>query len=996
MSRSALFHRLSLTACSTLALLAAAPAAIAAPAEPTIQFTIPPGALDGALTTYAIQARVQLLYTPDLVVGRRSDGLTGAYTARDALDRLLAGTGLTVRQSRPGVLVLRRGVVAAVSEPVLSETDAPAAEMLDELVVTGTHIRGVRSGASPVLQFDRDEIDRQGYGTLADTLAALPQNYAGLATPDAVSTGFDTTSQNYARATGVNLRALGPDATLVLVNGRRMAGTGGRGDFADVSAIPAAAVARVEVLLDGASALYGSDAVGGVVNILMKRDFDGAETRARYGAARGGGAETTLAQTFGKVWGSGHALVSYEYYQRDRLSFADRAYTASADLRPLGGTDHRSTNASPGNVLVFNPATNSSVPTYGIRAGATTFPLSAADFQLGQLNYQTVREGTDLLPQQERNSLYAAVSQTLGAGLELTGDLRFSRRATNTASIAPSAIVNITDANPLFASPTGARTQQIAYSFYDDLGPTNAFAVGRSLGVSAGARADLWGDWRAEAYGAFAQEKTNAGTTGNLNSLFLNEAVGVSADNPATTFRAARDGFFNPYGSGQANSQAVLDFIGSGYSKQRFESRVRAFNLQADGKLFSLPGGDLRLALGGHVRRETFDQYQESQLFTVAPTITAPTRQGRRVSAAFAELRAPLVGPDNALRGVRRLELSLAGRIEAYSDAKDSADPKVGVTWEPIEGARVRATYGTSYRAPGLTEINLPKTINALSFTSGGARVLALNVDGGNRDLEPESATSWTLGFDLTPPALPGLKVSATFFDTDFTNQIDRPVFRFLASGVTNPVIAPFVRFVSPASAADQAALQTQLEDPTYTTPGLYPANAFGVIIDSRYANTGRLHVRGIDAQVSYGFDRGADRFDLSANGAYLIDYEQQLTPTAPIGDFVNVAGQPLRFRGRAAVTWRRDALGGTLGVNHAGAYKTSAGQGIDAWTTVDLQLTWSPRGGVFEGLTVAATAQNLFDADPPFYDSPQGVGYDAANADPIGRFLAVRLTKRW
>ena len=114
MSRPALFHRLSLTACSTLALLAAAPAAIAAPAEPTIQFTIPPGALDGTLTTYAIQARVQLLYTPDLVAGRRSDGLTGAYTARDALDRLLAGTGLTVRQSRPGVLVLRQPTAAKI------------------------------------------------------------------------------------------------------------------------------------------------------------------------------------------------------------------------------------------------------------------------------------------------------------------------------------------------------------------------------------------------------------------------------------------------------------------------------------------------------------------------------------------------------------------------------------------------------------------------------------------------------------------------------------------------------------------------------------------------------------------------------------------------------------------------------------------------------------------------------------------------------------------
>lgn len=993
MSRTHRRRRASLITTSILALLSA-PAAIAAPAEPNLSFTIPAGTLESALTTYAIQAHVQLLYTPDLVAGRRSPGLVGALTARDALGRLLSGSGLTAQESRPGVIVLRLGRVAEGAPA--GDAVPPAPEVLSELVITGSHIRGADAGAAPVLQLDRSALDRRGYATVADALAALPQNYAGLATPASATTGIDSTTQNFTRATTVNLRALGPDATLVLVNGRRMAGTGGKGDLADISSIPAAAVERVDVLLDGASALYGSDAVGGVVNLIMKRDFEGAETQLRAGFARGGGDERLAAQTFGKVWATGHALVTYEYYARDALPFTARDYLASADLRPFGGTDHRTTTSSPGNVLILDPVTNTSRPTYGIPVGATSFPLKPTDFIAGSLNFQSPKLGMDLLPNQERNSVYANFAQALSDRVEVNGDFRFSRRATNAQSVTPTAILNVTRANPYFASPNGASTQQIAYSFYGDLGPTYAYAVGRSAAASLGAKVRLWGDWQSDGYLAYAKEQTHSGTTGNLNSLYLNEALGTSADNPATSFKSSVDGFYNPYGSGQANSRTILDFIGSGYSRQRFESRMTSLNLQADGKVWSLPGGDLRLALGAQTRRESFDQYQESQLSTVAPVVTRPARQSRTVNAAFAELRAPLVGPDNAVPGVRRLELSLAARIESYSDAGQTTDPKVGVTWEPTEGLRLRATYGTSFRAPGLTETHAAQTISAFTLASNGQRLLVLDTDGGNPDLAPETAKSWTAGFDLSPPQVSGLKVSATLFDTDFSGQIDRPVFRFLASGVTNPVIAPFVRAVSASNPADLARVQALLNDPTYTTPGLFPASAFNLIIDTRYVNTGRLHVRGLDGQVSYGFDRGPDRFDLALSGTYLFHYDQQLTPTAPTGDFVNLAGQPLALRARGEASWRRGDLGATLGLNYAGAYKSSLGQHIDAWTTADLQLRWAPSQGALEGLTLTASVQNLFDADPPFYDSPQGVGYDAANADPVGRFTAIQLTKRW
>ena len=987
-------RRAHLTTTSVLALLCAAPAAIAAPAEATVNFAIPAGTMESVLTTYAIQAHVQLLYTPDLVAGRRSPGLSGALTAREALGRLLSGSGLMAQESRPGVIVLRLGRIAE-ADPA-AEASQPSPEVLSELVVTGSHIRGADPGAAPILQLGKDALNRRGYATVADALSALPQNYAGLATPASATTGIDVTTQNFSRATTVNLRALGPDATLVLVNGRRMAGTGGKGDLADISSIPAAAVERVDVLLDGASALYGSDAVAGVVNLIMKRDFEGGETQLRYGTTRGGGDERLAAQTFGKVWSGGHALITYEYYARDALPFTARDYTASADLRPFGGTDHRSTNASPGNILVLDPTTNTSRPLYAIPVGATSFPLKPTDFIAGGLNLQSPKAGMDLLASQERNSVYASFGQALGERVEINGDFRFSRRTTDANSVIPSAILSVTRANPYFASPNGATTQQIAYSFANDLGPSYAYATGRSVAASLGAKVDLWGDWQADSYLAYAKEQTHSGTTGNLNSLFLNEALGTTADNPATPFKTAVDGFYNPYGSGQANSRAILSFIGSGYSRQRFESRMTSLNVQADGKVWTLPGGDLRLAVGAQARREGFDQYQESELSTVTPVVTRPARETRTVNAAFAELRAPLVGPDNAVPGVRRLELSLAGRIESYSDAGRTSNPKVGLTWEPAEGLRLRATYGTSFRAPGLTETKAHQSRCPRLLTSNGPRLPVLDVDGGNPNLRPETAKSWTAGVDYAPTEVPGLKVSATLFDTDFSGQIDRPVFRFLASGISNPVIAPFVRFVSASNPTDLAQVQALISDPKYTTPGLYPASAFNVIIDTRYVNTGRLHVRGLDAQASYGFDHGPDRFDLALSGTYLFNYDQQLTPTAATANFVNLAGQPLALRLRGEANWRRGDLGATLGLNYAGAYKASTGQTIDAWTTADLQVRWAPSKGPLEGLALTASVQNLFDTDPPFYDSPQGIGYDAANADPIGRFAAIQLTKRW
>ncbi len=241
---------------SAAAVVSAFTVSAAAAAPAVVIFDIPAGDLGAALERFAAQSRQQLLYSPSLVAGRRSPAVRGAMTADQALVQLLAGSGITVQRPRAGVVVLH-GPEAGTAGSAELAVGEPEDTLVDQVVVTGSLIRGSAAPAAPVVILKRDDIDRTGAGTLAEALNALPQAFGGSATPDTFMTGGD--NNNSTAATGINLRGLGADATLVLVNGRRLAGSGAKGDFADVSSIPLTAVDRVDVLLDGASALYGPD-----------------------------------------------------------------------------------------------------------------------------------------------------------------------------------------------------------------------------------------------------------------------------------------------------------------------------------------------------------------------------------------------------------------------------------------------------------------------------------------------------------------------------------------------------------------------------------------------------------------------------------------------------------------------------------------------------------------------------------------------------------------
>lgn len=976
-------------------------------AERRLTVASPPGALGPAIVRLATQYDIRVLYPPEMVAGRIAPAVNGQYTAREALQQVLSGSGLEVYTATRGVLVLRPSRIPIVSrsdsttvQDTLAQTTAdPAASgapsdvtALSEIVV-GSHLRG-RDRTSLVITIGQAEIDRGGFATIGDVMAALPQTFSGTASDKTVAVGADSTGTNSARSTGVNLRGLGADATLVLVNGRRMPGAGLMADFADVSSLPLAALERIEVLPDGASALYGSDAVGGVINIVMRDRWQGLETRARVGGSTQGDlGQRQLAQTWGKAWRSGSLLLSAEYQRRDRLQASDRAFTANADMREFGGADYRSFYSQPGNVLVGG------APVYAIPSGQDGTALTAASFLAGQINRTNQNAVMDILPSQERFGVYASATQDLTDKITLNGEIRYADRRWALINVAPLASMTVTRANPYFASPTGAASTTVAYSFQNEAGGYKAAGSSRTTSFALGAKADLFADWRLDTYVIHGEELSNGGSDGFVNTAALAEALGNAVDSPVSAYSAGRDGYFNPFIGAGRNKQAVLDFVLSGRDTRQTIGKLDTASATADGTLFRLPAGAVRLAVGAQIRTETLKTSGMTTAASLTPVAGFFRAGERTVKAVFAETRVPLFGGDFTYPGLARLELSAAVRRESYDGGWAATTPKYGVAWAPVEDLTLRATYGESFRAPSIGELTDSFGATPVRVSNGSSQVLVLILYGGNPDLRPETAKSWTAGFEFAPRARPELKLSATLFKTEFESRIGRPAINYLSTILTAPDLAPFRTSVAPATnASDLALVKKYLAQASASAQALYAAEAYGAIGDARYVNAGAFMVKGLDLTGSYQAKLGEDPLVFSGNLSWLMAYKRKITQTAASVELVGTAGQPADLRARVSAAWTHGPTTATFSLNHTGDLYTEAGLRMDALNTADLQVQWAPKSGrgVWRGTSVALTVQNLFNQDPPFYASPQKVAYDPANHDPSGRVVALQLIKAW
>jgi iron complex outermembrane recepter protein len=302
-----------------------------------LHFDLPAGPMDKALRDFAVQANRNISYEPSIVADLQAPALKGEFTVGDALTLLLRGTTLrAVDINTKTIRILEKTSSGTSMQTVPEESSSNDGETrnkndLDEITVTGTHIRGTTNSPSPVLVFTRDDIDAAGVNTIQDFLQSLPQNFGS--TSESTVSAVAGKSTNTVNGSAPNLRGLGAGATLVLINGHRVAPGNSDGSFVDISMIPLTAVERIEIVTDGASAIYGSDAVGGVVNIILRTKFDGAETRVQYGSASDGSTHNvTVGQTVGTDWTNGSGVLSYQYFDQTPLSAASRDYLHSVPL----------------------------------------------------------------------------------------------------------------------------------------------------------------------------------------------------------------------------------------------------------------------------------------------------------------------------------------------------------------------------------------------------------------------------------------------------------------------------------------------------------------------------------------------------------------------------------------------------------------------------------------------------------------------------------------
>jgi len=888
----------------------------------------------------------------------------------------------------------RYGLLAGLSCIVMTDSlqateqkaDDPGKEelTLEEVVVTGSHIRGVGvSVGSRVNIIDRAEIARSGFATTQQVIQSLPQNFGGGPNEDTLSTG------NVTGGSGINLRGLGADATLVLVNGRRIPVAGLGGDFFDVSMVPATAIERIEVLPDGASAIYGADAVAGVVNIILAKDFDGAETHARVGTVTDGGLqEYQLGQSYGKNWESGNILFSYEYYKRERLQQKSRTFAADSDLRALGGDNFSDNFSNPGNIM--DPATGFATVAFAIPKGQDGTSLVAGDLLPGAVNLRNKQRGRDILPDQQRHSFFVSARQDMNDRITVFSEGKYSERDFDQVTGARVTPLLVPASNPFFVDAFGGFPFVIVnYDLSKDLGLSSLNGKTKKYNGLLGIDAELGGDWRLEAYGSYSREDGTSRTNG-FNPAALNAAL--ADPDPLTAF--------NPFGDGSFTNPATLDSIRI-FESFATLSELWSANAVADGSLFRLPGGDVKLAVGLNYRAETFGK---SLHFA---TLDSQTQFDRKVLSAFGELYVPLIGEGNRRTGFNQLALSIAGRYERYRgiSRETTTNPKFGLIWSPVEGVKIRGSFGTSFRAPNLPDLdestNATFLIPVTDPISPTGSTFSLLRFGGNAKLRNETATSWTVGVDYTPERVPDFNIGLTYFNIAFRDRILAP--QNALDVLTQETRNAGIIIRNPSSAQINALCQAAQFEGDPASCGLLP---IGAIIDGRMNNRARTKVDGLDLTVSYGMDTvRAGRFNFQLNANYLLHFKDALSRASAFTDIVDTIHNPVDFRLRASLSWQNDrGVSATVFANYTDSYRDNVSQPerrINSWTTIDATLTYNLEDNsslkALQGVILSLSVQNIFDTDPPFVNNAlESLGYDPANADPLGRFISFNITKKW
>jgi len=884
--------------------------------------------------------------------------------------------------------ILRRPVSRiAIAACALSAVPAIAQEAAEQsstsdIIVTGTSIRGVAPVGSSLVAVGREEIDQSAATTTIRILQETPQvlNY-GVSDTSRSGTGG---ASNIVYGNSINLRGVSPYATLTLINGRRAVPQGTVGATIDPSTIPTLALERVEIIPDGASAIYGSDAVAGVANLILRRNYQGAQIEVQHGMADHY-KESQIGFIAGHKWATGQITAAFQHTYRSNLSGAHRDFYG-ADLTSRGGADYRVTQCAPGNVVVGG--VSHAIPAGGATPG-TLIP--------GTVNKCDNLKDIDLVPQQELNSATLTFDQEISDGIRFYADAYASRRDMLRRSQVAAVNLTVPRSNAFFVAPAGTNpaSETVQYSFVNDYGPySTSDIVSKSIQGTAGINADLFGDWQIDLYGTVGYNHDHVYSVGGQTDSAALTAALASSD-PATAF--------NPFGT-SVNSRSVIDAIFNNVTDTDGRSKMRAAEMSINGSLFSLPGGDVKLAVGaeyyklklrtGQVRGRRGEQTGTDQ------------RLGRNVKSAYLEVLVPIFGEENAIPGFRKLELDLAGRIDEYSDVGTTKNPKIGINWEPVRNLKLHGSYGESFRAPLLTNLvsagGSQLYIQNYFDPTAGTTVQGVALSGGNLDLKPETARTWSVGAEYTPDFLPGAQFSLNYFDLVYEGQI--------AGFLSNLNILRQESLFS-SIITRGAAAQTRIADLVASglrVNGGTEANALASthFVDGRSTNQGVTITRGLDfgLVVPVRTDNAGD-FRFSLRGTHFFAYKVGLTATAPVIDQANNIDYPMKWRARGTVNWSNGGFDAGIAVAWQNGYNNTyvtPVEKIKSYTTVDLRLAYDlGNTGIpgTEGVKIGLDVQNLFDRDPPFVDlaptsNGGGGGFDPQASNAIGRIIAVSLSK--
>ena len=942
--------------------------------------------------------------------------------------------------SRAFLLASASAALCVITTPALAQTapDKPAPDTVAdrEIIVTGSSLRGVAPVGSALTTLGKAQIENTAAQSVQQILKSVPA-VTGLQAPSQGSSGSaDNSGTNAPTIHGLGASA--SNSTLILMNGHRLPTSGANHMLADPNIIPTIALERVEVLTDGASSVYGSDAVAGVINFITRKNFNGLQADVQHGF--GSSYHTNSASVLaGKTWDTGSFLAAYSFSDRSNLAASSRSYTRSLNLTSLGGTNQTT-----------NKCTNPSLTS----GGATYYNTGTAG------SYSTTPQGNcsptawDLLPRETRHTAYVQIRQDVGERLHLVADVDYAFRKTVQNVSRGSASATMNTSNPWFRSFTLGATTPTSYTVNLDAnqlyGP-GATSTGSAEDVYThlDATYDLTPKWSINVGGVYGRDRSQIISQGTLNQAAFNLAVTGSTSAtlngiPETvTQTLTTANAFDPFG-GQTSASTLSALTDSATFYNTTQTMRNAY-AKISGDLFTLPSGAVKLAVGGELLGYAIDQAHTALNGlggASANSIYIPLHYGRNVQSAYGELYIPVVKDGF----VKSIDLNVSGRFDHYSDFGTTTNPKVAANVEPVRGVKFRANWSRSFVAPALTSIganssgqtgesafayglgttvagglsNVPISLYpgvtaipgavCTATTCNLSNVYGVFLQGGNAKLKPQTGTDWSVGLDLTPVQVPGLRVSVTYWSDQLRNGITSPTsaYAFGAASLSNLLTL----YPGGATAAQIAAAQGSLPQTGASATAYW-------IYNYTQNNVLNLNVAGIDFEATYQFGTGIGHFTLDGSFTRKTRFEQWFGADGTHFSVLGTAGfnttfPSLKTEGRANIGYDKGPFNAVVGVTYEGPYtwwgsgvmnpivRNSAGvpvgggDHVSPFTTVDLHLSYTLKDFAhFKKANFFVDATNLFDKNPPFVNvatANGAVGYDSASANPLGRVVTIGL----